>query len=119
MQIDVEFGKIRINGKEFHDVIVLPSGKLLEREYEKIKEKYGTGHVIDDVEIEVVVKEKPAIVIVGIGFDGAAKLTEKAREKILKNEIEIIELKTPKAVKKFLSLQNKKIKVAGIFHSTC
>lgn len=118
MKIQVEFGKIKINNREFHDTIILPSGKILEREYEKIKEKYGTGHVIDDEEIELVLKEKPEIIVIGIGFDGKAELTEKAREKILKENIKLIELKTPKAVEKFLSLKDKKA-VAGIFHSTC
>lgn len=118
MKIQIEFGKIKINGKEFHDAIVLPSGKILEREYKKIKEKYGTSHVIDENEIEILIKEKPEIIVVGRGFQGEAYLTEKAREKILKNKIRLIELKSPEAIKKFLELKDKN-KVAGIFHSTC
>lgn len=118
MKIQVEFGKINVDGKKFHDAIILPSGKILEREYEKIKEKYGTGHVIDDKEIELVLKEKPEIIVIGTGFDGKAELTKEAKENILKENIKLIELKTPKAVEKFLSLKDKKA-VAGIFHSTC
>lgn len=121
MEIEVEFGKIKIDGKEFHDAIVFPSGKILEREYEKIKEKYGTGHVIDENEIDKILTEKPEVIVVGTGFDAQTYLTEKTREKISKEKIKLIEEKTPEAVKEFLSLKNKnkKIKVAGIFHSTC
>jgi len=116
MKIEVIFGKITINNQEFHDAIILPSGKLLEREYKKIEEKYGTSHVIDEEEIEILLKEKPEAIVIGTGFEGIAKLTDAAREKILKNKMELIELKTPEAVKKFLSLKNKK---AALFHSTC
>lgn len=119
MNIQAEFGKIKIDGKEFHDAIVLPSGKLIEREYEKIKSKYGTGHVIDDKEIDILLEEKPEIIIIGTGFDGMAKLTEKAKQKILDNDIKLIEEHTLEAVTKFLELKNKNQKVGGVFHSTC
>jgi hypothetical protein len=115
-KIGLEWGKIKINDKEFHDVIILPSGKFFGREYEKIKAKYGTGHVIDDEEIELLVKEKPEIIVIGAGFNGKAELTEKAREKILKNKIKLIEKNTPEAIKLFLDLKDEK---SAIFHSTC
>ncbi len=116
MKIEIEFGKIKVDSNEFHDVIILPSEKVLEREYQKIKGKYGTGHVIDEKEIEIVVREKPEVIVIGTGFDGMAGLTEKAREKILKKNIKLIEEKTPKAIETFLSLKNKK---AAVLHSTC
>ena len=116
MKIEVEFGKIKVDGKEFHDPIILPSGKTIEREYEKIKEKYGTSHVIDEEEIEILIKEKPEIIVIGTGFDGMAKLTEEAKKKISEKGIKLIEEKTPDAIETFSSLKNKK---AGIFHSTC
>ena len=57
--MQLEFGKIKINNKEFHDAIILPSGKTLERKYEKIKARYGTGHIPDEIETEILLKEKP------------------------------------------------------------
>ena len=116
MKIEVVFGKITINNQEFHDVIILPNGKIIEREYKKIEAKYGTSHVIDENQIEILLKEKPEVIVIGTGFEGIAKLTDKAREKILKQNIKLTELKTPEAVKTFISLKGKK---AALFHSTC
>ncbi len=116
MNIEVRFGKITIDNKEFHDIIILPSGKLIERDYKNIEARYGTSHVIDENEIEILLKENPKTIVIGTGFEGIAKLTDKARENILKNKIKLIEKKTPEAVKTFLTLKGKK---AGLFHSTC
>lgn len=115
--IKAEFGKIEVGGKPYKDVIILPSG-VFARDAERARAKYGTSHVIDEEEIQILTNEKPEIIFIGKGFDGegVAHLTDKAREKIKKQGIELAENNTPEAIKKFLKEQRKK---AVLLHSTC
>ena len=104
------YGSITVDGKTYrHDVYVLPSGKVEEREY---------GHTFTRDQIEYVLKENPEVVVIGKGTSGLAALSDDARALLEKAGIEIIEDHTPAIVDKFNKLAKTK-RVAAIIHVTC
>ncbi len=104
------FGSITIDGKTYnHDVYILSSGKVEEREH---------GHIFSKDQIEHILKENPEVVIVGKGTSGCADLSLEARVLLEDKGIEIIEADTPEIKDKFNQLSKTK-KVAAIIHVTC
>jgi hypothetical protein len=104
------YGSITINNKTYHhDIYVLPSGKVVEREY---------GHTFTKDQVEYVLKENPEVVFIGKGTSGLANLNSDARALLEKRGIEIVEAYTPAIRDKFNELAKAK-KVAAIIHITC
>jgi len=104
------FGSIKINGVNYnHDVYILPSGKVEERQY---------GHAFTKEQVEHVLKENPDVVITGKGTSGFASLSNGARALLERKRIEIVEANTPDIVDKFNKLSEIK-RVAAIIHITC
>lgn len=104
------YGSITINNKTYHhDIYVLPSGKVVEREY---------GHTFTKDQVECVLKENPDVVVIGKGTSGLASLNSDARALLEKRGIEIVEAYTPAIRDKFNELAKAK-KVAAIIHITC
>lgn len=104
------YGFITINDKTYHhDVYVLPSGKVEEREYGHTFTKDQVGHVL---------KENPDVVVIGKGTSGMASLSSDARALLEKSEVEIVEAYTPAIVDKFNKLAETR-RVAAIIHVTC
>jgi len=116
MKITAEFGKIIVDEKEYRDIIII-AGKVIPRDSKAIKAKHTTSHVIDEDEAEILLKDKPELVIIGIGFDGMAGLTPEAKAKIITSGAKLIEKKTPVAIEEFLNAKTKK--KAALIHSTC
>lgn len=105
-----QYGSITIDDVTYsHDVYILPSGKVEEREY---------GHIFTKDQVEHVLKEKPDVVIIGKGTSGLASLSTDARTLLEKKGIEIIEADTPSIRDKFNELAETK-RVAAIIHVTC
>lgn len=104
------FGSITIDGKTYsHDVYVLPSSKVEEREY---------GHTFTKEQADHVLREKPDVVIIGKGTSGMASLSPDARSHLEEAGTELIEVDTPGVKDKFNELAKTK-KVAAIIHVTC
>lgn len=104
------YGFITIDGKTYHhDVYVLPSGRVEEREY---------GHTFTKGQVEHVLKENPDVVVIGKGTSGMASLSSDARARLEEKGVEIVEADTPDIRDKFNELAKTK-KVAAIIHVTC
>jgi len=106
-----EFGKIKINGKEYnHDVIIFPEG---------IKDwwrKEGHSVIIEDV--KEVIEKKPKTIIFGMGEPGEMKVPENTKQELEKLGIEVIVEPTKKACGIFNKLSEKGDVVAAL-HLTC
>ena len=104
------FGSITVNDVTYrHDIYILPSGKVEQRNY---------GHTFTKDQVEYVLKENPDVVVTGKGTSGCASLSSDARALLQKRAIEIIEANTPDVVGKFNKLNETK-RVAAIVHVTC
>lgn len=113
-----KFGRVRIDGKDYNQALIA-GGKVIERDYEKLKELFDTSHKIGDWEIKELLEENPEIIVIGTGQDGMLEVEEVFVEKMKARGIEVISMKTPEAIK----IYNEKIKagkrVNALIHTTC
>jgi hypothetical protein len=113
-----EFGSITIDDKKYDQVLIVGE-KVEEREYDKLKDFFGTSHKIGEWELLELFNEKPEIIIIGTGQSGALTVDEKVINTIKEKGIELIIVKTPEAIISY----NKKIqegkKVNSLIHTTC
>jgi len=104
------FGSITIDGATYsHDVYILPSGKVEQRDY---------GHSITRDQVEHVLKESPDTVVIGKGTSGLASLASDARLLLEDRGVEIIETETPDIKGKFNKLSENR-RIAAIIHVPC
>ena len=104
------YGSITVEGVTYnHDVFILPSGKVEEREY---------GHTFTTEQVKRLLKENPEVIIIGKGTSGMAGLSSDARALLEEKGVEVIEASTPDIRDKFNRLSERR-KVAAIVHVTC
>jgi len=112
-----DFGRVTIDGETYeNDVCIRGDGKIEKRKKKKAKEKYGSSHVIGPEEIERVCKGAPRSVVIGTGQNDTARLAPEATEWLKHRNIAFESLPSPKAVKAYNKLEERK---ALIFHVTC
>lgn len=77
---------------------------------------------IDVVDVAAAIQKQPETMVIGLGWEDLAKLTEEARSLILENGIELIADKTEEAVRTFnilkedsLEEEGRQCRVAGLF----
>lgn len=104
------YGSITIDNVTYnHDVYILPSGKVEERQY---------GHTFTREQAEHVLKGNPDAVVIGKGTSGMASLSSEVKALLEDKGIEIVETNTPGIADKFNKLNETK-RVAAIIHVTC
>jgi len=117
--ISSEFGWIEVDGKVYdYDIVIYPDGKIERRQKEISKRKHGTSHKLDIEEITNYLGHGEEVVIIGTGQYGILSLTEESIKLLSDLGLEIIQLPTKEAIKKYLELSQKR-RVLGIFHVTC
>ncbi len=117
--ISSEFGWIEIDGKVYeYDIVIYPDGKIERRQKEISKRKHGTSHRLDIEEVTNYLGHGEEVIIVGTGQYGMLSLTEESLKLLKDLGLEIIQLPTREAIKKYIELSGKK-RVLGIFHVTC
>jgi hypothetical protein len=92
-------------------------GKVTKRKKKKsrdLKPLYGGHTPLSEKELHFLAEEKPKIVYVGIGYDSALPITDKAK-KIL-DEYGAVVLPTPEVLEK---IEQEKKKFVAIIHVTC
>jgi hypothetical protein len=113
MNVDrYEFGKIVIDGKSFGSDTLILAGRVMGNWWRR------EGHSLATEDLQAVLKDRPALLIVGTGMYGMMKVPEKTVQFLRSQGIEIIALKTEKACRVF----NEKQKLGGVaaaFHLTC
>ena len=107
----ISFGSITIDDKTYeYDIKILSSGKVIKRIWPK------SDHLICLEEFSEILKEKPKTIIIGIGQSGVAELEPGVKAELEKQNIKVIEARTPQAAKIFNITKDPK---AGLFHLTC
>jgi hypothetical protein len=111
------FGIVKIGCETYEkDLIIHADGKISKRKKKKSKPfKAQYGHTpLSENELDILEEEKPQVVYVGTGYDGALPITPEAKE-ILDNYQTVI-LPTPEAIKK---INEDKHKLVAFIHVTC
>ena len=108
-----DFGVIVIDGKRYTNDVIIIRGKLRPDWWRK------QGHLLQNADLSEVYNAKPDKLVVGTGHSGVMKVSGEVRKECKKRGIELIEMKTADAVKKFNELSEKEKNIAGAFHLTC
>jgi hypothetical protein len=111
------FGWVKYNDHIYEtDILILADGTVRPRNEAELTRKFGTMHAIDVEEIKFLLQEMPEVIVIGSGQNGEARLTQGAKNFIKGNGIRVMEGISPKAVKTFDSLTERK---AALIHVTC
>jgi hypothetical protein len=113
-----EFGSITIDGQKYGQVLILGK-EVQERDYDKLKEIFGTSHKIGDWEKERILANNPKLIIVGTGQDGALEMDQGLAEEIKKKGIELIVEKTPRAIEIYNERRANGEAINALIHTTC
>lgn len=107
----VEFGNITVDDEVFDkdDFILFRDG------FERIEK----SHSSDLGEFHSILLREPDLIIFGTGFSNCFKLSEAIKKEADKSRIELMELPTPDAIKKFQELVKIGRRVAARIHTTC
>ncbi len=108
-----EFGSITIDGRSYHeDVIICWDGEV-----EEIRTK--ERHVFGLPELQKIMEKKPELIIVGRGASGLCKISDKVREEVEEKNLEFIESVSREAMNKFNEAFRRGKKVSAFIHLTC
>jgi hypothetical protein len=106
-----DFGKIKIDGKEYnHDVIIYP---------EEIKDWWRKeSHRVDIEDVKEIIEKKPKTIIFGTGESEIMKVPEETKKFLEASSIKVIIESTKKACEIYNKLFEKEDIVAAL-HLTC
>jgi hypothetical protein len=113
----IEWGKVSFDGSSLRDII-FAEGKVVERDYSRIRAKYETSHVVDEVEAKLLLKGNPQEVIIGTGFNGMLKI-DPAAQTILKQKTALIVMLSPQAIDLLNEKLKRGLRVNALIHTTC
>jgi len=107
------FGKIVVSGKIYRDDIKIINGQVIPGWWRK------RGHRVDVHDVADILESGPDMLVIGKGSPGLMKSTASLREYLGTHNVELIEMKTAKAIEVFNRLFQEGRKVAAGFHITC
>jgi len=114
---EIHFGGVVVEGEELsHDIYIRGNGKVRKRKKRRVRDRYGTSHVLDDRELAKVCKGNPETLIIGRGFHEMVRLTDDARAYLETLGIQWQELPSPEAVTAYNETEGPK---ALFLHVTC
>jgi hypothetical protein len=107
------FGIMVVNGITYNDDIKIIQDKVVSTWW-----RYR-GHRVKLDDIKDIIEAKPSVLVLGKGQPGMMKSTRSLREFLQKNDIDLIEEKTSKAVKTFNRLFKEGKNICAGFHLSC
>jgi len=114
----VGWRKVKIDGKEYWQVLIVGE-KVIPREVEKVKEVYGTDHVIASWEEELLFSGEPQVILIATGWSGVLKVNENLKFKTENLGIELRVVLTSKVKNEYNQLVSQGKKVNALIHTTC
>jgi len=114
----VGWRKVKIDGKEYWQVLIVGE-KIIPRGVEKVKEVYGTDHVIASWEEELLFSGDPQVILIATGWSGVLKVNPKFKIQSSKLGIEVRKVLTPRVVREYNKLISEGKKVNALIHTTC
>lgn len=112
------FGRVVIDGITHGDVTVV-NGEVAGRDTAGLKELYGTTHLIGEDEGDSLFSGDPEAIVIGTGQFGAFKVKDEWRARCSKAGVDLVELRTPKAIAAFNRLSKDGRRVNALVHTTC
>ena len=106
------FGRFSFNGKEYTSDVIIHGDSVTS--WWRV-----TGHSVAHDDIEKLVSEKPAVIVIGTGASGLMTVPPDTMRFIEDNGIQLIAEQTAKAVETFNELRAGGTDVAIAMHLTC
>jgi len=106
------FGRFSFDGKEYTSDVIIHGDSVTS--WWRV-----SGHSVARGDIENLVAEKPAVIVIGTGSSGLMTVPPDTRKFIEDNGIEVIAEETAKAVETFNELRAGGTDVAIAMHLTC
>jgi len=113
-----EFGSITIDNIKYSQVLILEN-RVIERDYNKLKELFGTSHKIGDWEFNELIGGKPEVILIGTGEQGMLVVEDKVIHAIRDMGVEFIIEKTPIAINIYNERVRSGKKINALIHTTC
>jgi len=114
MHIDsYKFGKIVIDGTAYNSDVIILGGNVQANWWRK------QGHLLSAEDLQPIITAKPSVLIVGCGASGLMKISDQARQVLLKEDIQLEAFDTDKAVERFNELSQTGVNAAAALHLTC
>ena len=110
-----KFGSITIDGRVYDsedNYIVFWDGEI-------IGLHTAERHVFGRQELETILRKNPEVIVVGTGDSGLLRVSEEVRSSCEQKGIELTEMISREAVKKFNEAFNRGKKVVAFIHVTC
>jgi hypothetical protein len=110
---DYRFGRIVIDGRSYtSDVIVFP---------DRVKDGWwrNEGHELCPADLEEVVQEKPAVLVVGTGHSGLMRVLPDTEQYLKQQGVELRVERTAEACQTFNRLCSSGKKAVAALHLTC
>lgn len=108
---EYEFGRILIDGKEYKNDVLIVEGKVYPEWWRE------QGHFLQKKDLGPILEAEIHTLIIGTGHDGMMRVGEDVRAYCKERGIELIELKSGKAVERYNSVDKGKSALA--IHLTC
>jgi len=108
-----EFGKIKIDGKEYvNDILILKDGSV--KEWGRIE-----GHKLAVKDIEALIRERPQSIVIGTGEGGVMQVPQEVVKSVINKGIDMVVEKTPAATQKYNDMLKEGVIVSAGLHLTC
>lgn len=114
----VSWAKAKIDGQDYWQALIIGE-KIIPREVERVKEEYGTDHVVADWEQKLLVSGNPEVILIASGWSGILEVNEKFQNQIAKSGIELRVVLTPRVVREYNQLVEEGKQVNALIHTTC
>jgi hypothetical protein len=113
----MEFGTVTFRGRQYdHDIIIHTDGTVKKRKKKASKAfRNGYGHTpLSEHELAFLADEKPVVVYIGTGYQGALPLTPGARTLLAEYETHILPTEELMA-----ALEHETRPITAVIHVTC
>lgn len=115
---EASWAKAKIDGQDYWQVLLIGE-KIIPREVEKVKQEYGTDHVVADWEQKLLLSGNPEVVLVASGWTGLLRVDDEFKKKVEDAGIELRVVLTPRVVKEYNRLVKEGKRVNALIHTTC
>jgi hypothetical protein len=113
MITDFSFGRIVVEGRTCSSDIKIVLGKLVTDWWRR------SGHSVEMDDVQDILASDPEILVIGRGQPGFMRVSKSLKQRLERNNIQLIEEPTSEAVRTFNSYYSEGKKVAGGFHVSC